>query len=84
VTLPLTLPGLISGLTLIFVPSMGMFFIADLMSGGKTMLMGNLIQEQLLKARNTPLGSAFAVLMMGLTAIVLWAQRRAGGETTLF
>ncbi|MDR0898135.1 MAG: ABC transporter permease [Oscillospiraceae bacterium] len=84
VTLPLTLPGIISGLTLIFVPSMGMFFIADLMGGGKTMLMGNLIQEQLLKARNTPLGSAFAVLMMGLTAIVLWAQRRAGGETTLF
>ncbi len=84
VTLPLTLSGVISGITLIFVPSMGMFFISDLMGGSKTVLVGNLIQDQLLKARNTPFGAAVAVALMALTALVLWLQRRAGGETTLF
>ena len=84
VTLPLTRAGIISGLTLTFVPSMGIFFISDLMGGSKTMLIGNLIQDQLLRARNTPFGAALAVVMLLLTALVLWLQRRAGGETTLF
>lgn len=84
VTLPLTAPGIISGLTLTFVPSMGMFFISDLMGGSKTILVGNLIQDQMLKARNTPFGAALAVVMLALTALVLYLQRRAGGEATLF
>jgi len=84
VTLPLTLSGIISGLTLTFVPSMGMFFISDLLGGSKTVLIGNLIQDQLLRARNTPFGAALAVAMLLLTAAVLWMQRRAGGETRLF
>jgi spermidine/putrescine transport system permease protein len=84
VTLPLTLPGIISGLTLTFVPSMGMFFISDLMSGGKFWLVGNLIQEQLLHARNTPLGAALTVALLLFTALTLWGQRKAGGETQLF
>ncbi len=84
VTLPLTFPGIVSGITLIFVPSMGMFFISDLMGGAKTVLLGNLIQDQLLRARNKPFGAALSVALMGLTALVLWGQYRAGGETTLF
>lgn len=84
VTLPLTYNGILSGLTLTFVPSMGIFFLADLMGGSKMVLMGNLIQEQLLRARNIPFGAALAVVMLILTAVVLWLQRRAGGETTLF
>lgn len=84
VTLPLTKSGIIAALTLTFVPSMGIFFISDLMGGSKTVLVGNLIQDQLLRARNTPFGAAVAVVMLVLTALVLWMQRRAGGETTLF
>ena len=84
VTLPLTLSGIVSGLTLTFVPSMGLFFISDLMGGSKTVLIGNLIQDQLLRARNTPFGAALAVAMLVLTALVLWLKRRVGGETTLF
>lgn len=84
VTLPLTKSGIISGLTLTFVPSMGLFFISDLLGGSKTILIGNLIQNQLLTARNTPFGAALSVVLLLLTALILWLQRRGGGETTLF
>lgn len=84
ITLPLTYTGIVSGLTLTFVPCMGIFFISDLMGGGKTVLMGNLIQDQFTRARNMPFGAALSVVMLLLTAAVLWIQRRSGGETTLF
>lgn len=84
ITLPMTMVGIISGLTLTFVPSMGLFFIADLMGGGKSILVGNLIQDQLTKGRNMPFGAALAVAMLLLTALVLWLQNRSGGNTDLF
>ena len=55
VSLKLTLPGLLSGVVLTFVPSMGLFFIADLLGGNKVVLVGNLIQAQLMNAHNWPL-----------------------------
>ena len=84
ITLPMTLSGVISGITLTFVPSMGMFFISDLMGGGKSILVGNLIQDQLTKGRNMPFGAALAVAMLLMTALVLWIQRKSGAETSLF
>ncbi len=84
VTLPLTSPGILSGFTLTFVPSMGLFFISDLMGGSKMVIVGNLIQDQLLRARNTPFGAALAVAMFLFTALVLWLQKRAGGDPNLF
>lgn len=54
VTLKLTLPGLLSGVILTFIPSMGLFFIADILGGNKVVLVGSLIQDQLIKAHNTP------------------------------
>lgn len=84
VTLPLTSSGIFSGLTLSFVPSMGLFFISDLMGGSKTILLGNLIHDQFLKARNIPFGAALSVVLLLMTALVLWAQRRAGGEIGIF
>ena len=84
ITLPMTLVGVISGVTLTFVPSMGMFFISDLMGGGKSILIGNLIQNQLTKGLNMPFGAALAVAMLLLTALVLWLQRKAGADTSLF
>lgn len=84
VTLPLTAPGIMTGLTLTFVPGMGLFFLSDLMGGSKTMLVGNLISDQMLGARNQPFGAALAVAMLLMTAFVLWLQRRAGGEVSLF
>ena len=50
-TLPLTLPGAITGCIFVFVPSLGNFVVPELLGGGKTMMVGNLIRDQFLKAR---------------------------------
>lgn len=76
VTLRLTLPGLLSGFVLVFVPSMGLFFLSDLLGGGKIMLIGNLIKNQLLQARDWPFGAALSVVLMALTLVVIWAYRK--------
>lgn len=76
VTLRLTLPGLLSGFVLTFVPSIGLFFIADLLGGGKIMLVGNLIKDQLLNARDWPFGAALSVVMMALTLLIVWLYRK--------
>lgn len=76
ITFKLTLPGLLSGFVLVFVPSIGLFFISDLLGGGKIMLVGNLIKNQLLQARDWPFGAALSVLLMALTLGIIWAYRK--------
>ncbi|MBQ6934034.1 MAG: ABC transporter permease [Clostridia bacterium] len=76
VTLPLTLPGLLSGIILTFVPSMGLFFIADILGGNKVVLVGNVIQEQLMKAHNWPFAAALAVILMLMTSILIYTYRK--------
>lgn len=76
VTLKLTLPGLLSGFVLVFVPSIGLFFISDLMGGGKIMLVGNLIKNQLLQSRDWPFGAALSVMLMALTLFIIWGYRK--------
>lgn len=76
VTLKLTLPGVLSGFVLVFVPSIGLFFLADLLGGGKIMLVGNLIKNQLLQARNWPFGAALSVVMMGMTFVIIFLYRK--------
>lgn len=76
VTLKLTLPGLLSGFVLVFVPSIGLFFISDLLGGGKIMLVGNLIKNQLLQARNWPFGAALSVILMAMTLVIIAAYRK--------
>lgn len=76
VLLPLVRAGVLSGCLLTFVPALGEFMIPDLLGGARTMLLGNLITEQFLKARDWPFGAALVmilVLMMGLG--FLWQQR---------
>nr|MDD6335630.1 ABC transporter permease subunit [bacterium] len=76
VTLPLTSPGILAGCVLVFVPSVGLFFIADMMYGGKQVLLGNLIKDQLLSARNWPFGAALSVVMLALitASIILYKK----------
>ena len=76
VTLKLTLPGVLSGFVLVFVPSIGLFFISDLLGGGKIMLVGNLIKNQLLQARDWPFGAALSVVMMAMTLFIIWLYRK--------
>lgn len=76
VTLKLTLPGLLSGVILTFIPSMGLFFIADILGGNKVVLVGNIIQEQLTKGRNIPFAAALSVVLMALTSLIIALYRR--------
>lgn len=75
IILPLTLPGIIAGSILVFLPAMGLFYIPDLLGGSKNMLVGNLIQDRFLAARDWPFGSAASVvltLIMGLMLFAYW------------
>nr|WP_195985738.1 ABC transporter permease [Clostridium sp. D33t1_170424_F3] len=76
VTLKLTLPGVLSGFVLVFVPSIGLFFLADLLGGGKIMLVGNLIKNQLLQARDWPFGAALSVVLMLMTFLIIFLYRK--------
>ncbi len=82
VELPLTLPGLISGCVLVFVPSLALFFISDLMGGTNDVLMGNLVHDQLLKSRDWPFAAALSVVLLAVTALVMLLYRRAGGKSS--
>ena len=80
VTLPLTMPGVVIGSIFVFVPSIGNFVIPELLGGGKTVMVGNLIRDQFLKARDWPFGSVLAIVvivsLMGLLVLQSWVSRR--------
>jgi len=80
VTLPLTLPGVLIGSIFVFVPSIGNFVIPELLGGGKTVMVGNLIRDQFLKARDWPFGAVLAlvviVLLTGLLLLQSYLSRR--------
>ena len=76
VTLPMTMPGVLSGIILTFIPSMGLFYIADVLGGNKIVLVGSIIQEQLTKGRNLPFAAAMSVILMLLTSLLLALYRR--------
>lgn len=81
VTIPMTLPGLMAGLVLTFIPSIGLFFISDLLGGSNTALLGNLIQNELLKSHDLPFAATLSVMLLMMTGAVLMIYRRLGGKT---
>jgi len=81
VILPLTLPGIAAGVTLVFVPAVAMFAVTDLLGGARVPLLGNVIQNQFLQARDWPFGAALGVALLGLflvSQLVLRALRPRG------
>jgi spermidine/putrescine transport system permease protein len=79
VVLPLSMPGVLAGSILVFIPSLGAFVTPDLLGGSKTVMIGNLIQGQFLTARDWPFGSAFSMLLMlAVLAATLINLRRGG------
>lgn len=72
VTLPVTLPGIVAGSILVFLPALGIFYVPDLLGGAKSMLLGNLIKNQFLTARHWPFGSAVSVFLTLLMGLLLW------------
>ena len=79
VTLPSTLPGIAAGCVLVFIPSLGNFIVPDLLGGAKVMMIGNLIEQQFLSARNWPFGSALSVMiMLVMFVLIIFYLRRIG------
>jgi spermidine/putrescine transport system permease protein len=81
VTWPLSMPGVVAGCLLVFIPALGSFLTADLLGGAKEMMIGNLVQNQFSSARNWPFGSAasFIVMALVLAAVILYLRVKDQG-----
>jgi len=82
VIVPLTMPGIAAGTLLVFVPAIGMFAITDLMGGAKVPMIGNVIQNQFLQARDWPFGAALGVIFMLMFAITYVILQSRGARHT--
>jgi spermidine/putrescine transport system permease protein len=82
IVLPLTLPGIAAGAVLVFIPSLGNFIVPDILGGAKVLMIGNLVEQQFLSARNWPFGAALSmmimVVMFVLILVYLWRIGRSG------
>jgi spermidine/putrescine transport system permease protein len=79
VILPATLPGIAAGAVLVFIPSLGNFIVPDLLGGAKVLMIGNLVEQQFLSARNWPFGAALSVIiMLVMFILIIFYIRRIG------
>ena len=78
--LPLTLPGIVAGSILVFIPTLGAFVTPDLLGGGKDIMIGNLIQNQYVKVRNWPFGSALSFILLIIVLGLLLLYVKFGGR----
>jgi spermidine/putrescine transport system permease protein len=80
VMLPLTMPGIVAGCILVFIPSIGAFVTPDILGGAKTMMIGNLIDQQFTSARNWPFASTVSISLMVLVSAGTALYFRITGE----
>ncbi len=80
VLLPLTTPGIVAAAIIVFIPSLGAYVTPDLLGGGKVALLGNLLQQQFMTARDWPFGSAIGFIMMALMLLAIMIYFRVGGR----
>lgn len=80
VTGPLTMPGVFAGTIMVFIPSLGYFYIPEMLGGSKVMIVGNLIKNQFYTARNWPFGAALSVFLIILTLILVSLYKKTGGD----
>ena len=80
ITLPLSLPGVIAGSALVFIPALGEFVIPDLLGGADSLMIGRVLWDEFFANRAWPVASALAVLLLALVAAMMtlqiWLQRR--------
>ena len=79
---PLSMPGMVSGVIMVFMPAISTFVISDLLGGGHSMLMGNLIQNQFLAARNWQFGSAISMILILIILISMLLLNKYSGDDT--
>ncbi|MDR1941193.1 MAG: ABC transporter permease [Endomicrobium sp.] len=80
IMLPLTAPGIFAGSIMVFIPSLGYFFVADLMGGGNNQIIGNLISRQFKSAYNWPFGAALSIMLIAATLILVKIYTKSGGK----
>ena len=80
IILPQTFSALFNGALMVFTPALGYFFIVDVLGGGKIMILGNLIKNQFLTARNWPFGAAISVFLVLITSVLIAIYRKCGGK----
>jgi len=80
ITLPLSSSGIFAGSIMVFIPSLGYFFVSDIMGGGNQQLIGNLIKTQFNAGNNWPLGSSLSIGLILLTLVLVGIYRASGGK----
>lgn len=80
IILPLTKSGIFSGCIMVFIPCLGYFFVSNILGGGNTDMIGNLIERQFNKANNWPLGAALSIILILVTLILVKLYQKAGGD----
>jgi spermidine/putrescine transport system permease protein len=81
VIVPLSRAGILSGVLLVFIPCLGAYLTPDLLGGGRSIMVGNLVQNQFTTARDWPFGSAVSLLLMSLVLVLLlWVIRKRGED----
>ena len=80
VVLPLTASGIFSGCIMVFIPCLGYFFVSNILGGGNTDMIGNLIERQFKSANNWPLGAALSIILILLTLLLVKLYQRLGGD----
>lgn len=80
VILPLTSGGIFSGSIMVFIPSLGYFFVAEILGGGNSDVIGNLIERQFQSANNWPLGAALSIILIIITLVLVKIYQKLGGD----
>lgn len=80
IIIPETISGVFNGSLMVFIPSIGYFFISDILGGGKIMIIGNLIKNQFLTARNWPFGGAISIFLLLITLLLVQIYKKLGGK----
>lgn len=80
IIIPETISGVFNGSLMVFIPAIGYFFISDILGGGKIMIIGNLIKNQFLTARNWPFGSAISIFLIIVTFGLVTIYKKTGGN----
>lgn len=80
VILPLTSSGIFSGSIMVFIPCLGYFFVADILGGGNSDVIGNLIERQFQSGNNWPLGAALSIILIVMTLVLVKLYQKVGGD----
>ena len=80
IVLPLTSSGIFSGSIMVFIPTLGYFFVANILGGGNADLIGNLIERQFQSGNNWPLGAALSIVLIVVTLILVKIYQKMGGD----